>query len=143
MIKFIILGLSIVLIGNNLNSYTNDRKYQQLFNRVTALETKLMYTNVKARVTAYSPTIDETDSTPYETASLLRPEPWTIAVSRDLFNNGWTYGKYVYINDIGRFKILDCMNKKATMSVDIFLSTKKQAQRFGVKDNVSVALLEI
>lgn len=106
------------------------------------IELKERY-NVRVTVTAYSPSVEETDGTPYITSSLLEPKPWTVAVSRDLYNNGWTEGKYIYINQIGRFRILDKMNHRKYKSVDIFFSNKKQAIRFGIRKNILIALLDI
>ena len=99
--------------------------------------------NIEATVSAYSADVSQTDSTPYQTAFMTQVKPWTVAVSRDLFNRGWVPGKYVYIEGIGRFRINDLMHQRKKYQLDIFFYTKKQALRFGLKKSVRVALLEI
>ncbi len=142
---FISTTMFMFILSNNISSSSNvlDTRLLELHIRIEQLEKKLMYTNVIVTVTAYSPCESETNVNPYETASLLKPRPWTIAVSRDLFDNGWIHGKYVYLDQIGRFKILDLMNKRYEKRVDIFFTTKEQAIEFGIKHGIKAALLNI
>lgn len=96
---------------------------------------------VKATVTAYSPCVNETDSTPNITAFMKKVQPGGIAVSRDLLRSGWTPGKRVYIEGYGIFKINDIMNSRWEKRFDIFYPTKQMALNFGVKENIAVVLI--
>ncbi len=84
-------------------------------------------------VTAYSPREIETDSTPFITASNSPVRPGIVAVSRDLFENGWVFGKKVYIKNMGVFVIDDLMAESKREQLDIFMYDFRQAQHFGVK----------
>ena len=97
---------------------------------------------VKVTVTAYSPENRQTDDTPTITAFSTKVKPWTIAVSRDLFNAGWVAGKKVYIEGVGVFVVNDLMHKRKSNHVDIFFWTRDQAIEFGVKKSRAI-LLEI
>lgn len=88
-----------------------------------ALETKWQK---KVTVTAYH----ETNLT----ASGTRPRAGgTVAVSRDLFNQGWTFDKKIYIPEMGIFTITDLMHEKWTERIDLFKGTVREAREFGVK----------
>lgn len=94
----------------------------------------------KLTVTAYSATKKECDSDPKITASMSKVKPGTIAVSRDLFEQGWVFGKKVYIENHGIYTINDLMNKKHSERIDVFIGHKKKANSFGKKELI-VALL--
>lgn len=93
-------------------------------------------------VTAYNPTEEQTDSDPLIAASMRKVRSGTIAVSRDLFDQGWVFGRKVRIEGLGIFEINDLMNKRFTKRIDIFMWDEDQARRFG-KKNAKAALLEI
>lgn len=92
------------------------------------------------KVTAYSPRLEETDSTPHTTAANTRVRPGIIAVSRDLFNKGWIFGRKVYIKSLGIFTIEDLMAKRKTNQIDIFMGDTTDAINFG-KQNLEAYLL--
>ena len=81
-------------------------------------------------VTTYSPTIEQTDSTPLITASGYKINPANpkkqriIAVSRDL-KRKYKFGKKVRITGIGKlsgtYTIRDVMNKRYKKRVDILI----------------------
>jgi 3D (Asp-Asp-Asp) domain-containing protein len=81
-------------------------------------------------VTTYSPTVEQTDSTPLITASGFEINPTNpkrhriIAVSRDL-KNKYKFGKKVRITGIGKlsgtYTIRDVMNKRYKKRVDILI----------------------
>ncbi len=96
----------------------------------------------KVTVTAYNPTTDQCDSDPLIAASMRKVRLGTIAVSRDLFDQGWVFGRKVRIEGIGIFEVNDLMNKRFTQRVDIFMWDEDQARQFG-KKNIKAALLEI
>ncbi|SIN73932.1 3D domain-containing protein [Halodesulfovibrio marinisediminis] len=92
------------------------------------------------KVTAYSPRSIETDSTPFITASNTKVRPGIIAVSRDLFAKGWTFGKKVYIKSLGVFTIEDLMAKRKKNQIDVFMPETTQALSFG-RRNLEAYLL--
>lgn len=93
-------------------------------------------------VTAYNPHADQTDEDPLIAASMRKVRSGTIAVSRDLFNQGWVFGRKVRIEGLGIFEINDLMNKRYTRRIDIFMWDEGDAKRFG-KKHTKAALLEI
>ncbi|MBU1003769.1 MAG: 3D domain-containing protein [Proteobacteria bacterium] len=93
-------------------------------------------------VTAYSPRLLETDSTPYVTASNKPVRQGIVAVSRDLFDLGWVFGKKVYIKNFGIFTIDDLMAGDKRNHVDIFMFDTVAAQTFGRKV-LSVSLVDL
>jgi 3D (Asp-Asp-Asp) domain-containing protein len=81
-------------------------------------------------VTAYSSSRDETDDTPFITASQTRVRDGVVAA------NWLPLGTRIQIPQIFGEKILvveDRMNKRYTNRVDIWMPTKAQAKEFGKK----------
>lgn len=93
-------------------------------------------------VTAYNPTTDQCDEDPLIAASMRKVRQGTIAVSRDLFDQGWVFGRKVRIEGLGIFEINDLMNKRFTQRIDIFMWDETEARQFG-KKNIRAALLSI
>ena len=93
-------------------------------------------------VTAYNPTTDQCDDDPLIAASMRKVRQGTIAVSRDLFDQGWVFGRKVRIEGLGIFEINDLMNKRFTQRIDIFMWDETEARQFG-KKNIRAALLAI
>lgn len=91
-------------------------------------------------ITAYSPTVAECGPNPTVTASMTKVRPGIVAVSHDLFAQGWVFGKKVYVQDHGIFEIADLMAKRHTQRMDIFFQNTDEARRFGIKQT-TVALL--
>lgn len=119
-------------------------------NRLNDYQTKIQRLEFESRllsvmdliVTAYTPTEKECDADPDTTAAMLKPRLGMVAVSRDLFEEGWVFGKKVYIEGLGIFKIGDLMNKRWEKRIDIVMLDEKQALNFGLKQK-SVALLDL
>ncbi len=84
-------------------------------------------------VTAYSPCVSQTDSTPFITASNQRVRKGIVAVSRDLFRNGWEFGRKVYVKDYGVYTIEDLMHRRKRNQIDIFMFDNNEALQFGRK----------
>jgi 3D (Asp-Asp-Asp) domain-containing protein len=90
-------------------------------------------------VTTYSPTIEQTDSTPLITASGYKINPANpkrqriIAVSRDL-KKKYKFGKKVRITGIGKlsgtYTIRDVMNKRYKKRVDILIGQNDKQTSF-------------
>ncbi|SKA97758.1 3D (Asp-Asp-Asp) domain-containing protein [Paucidesulfovibrio gracilis DSM 16080] len=93
-------------------------------------------------VTAYNPHEDQCDADPLVAASMRKVRTGTIAVSRDLFDQGWVFGKKVRIEGLGIFEINDLMNKRFSRSVDVFMWDESQALSFG-RRQARAALLDI
>jgi phage FluMu protein Com len=72
---------------------------------------------------------------------MRRVREGTVAVSRDLFWAGWTFGRRVYIEGHGVFEINDLMNQRYERRVDVFQWSKEKAKAFGAVER-RVALLE-
>ncbi len=82
-------------------------------------------TAIKARVTAYTARIQETDADPGRTAIMEKPVPgWTCAVSRDLAH--WLGGR-IWIEGVGVRKVNDLMNERFKRRVDILVGKAKEA----------------
>jgi 3D (Asp-Asp-Asp) domain-containing protein len=90
-------------------------------------------------VTTYSPTIEQTDSTPLVTASGYKINPANpkrqriVAVSRDL-KRKYKFGKKVRITGIGKlsgtYTIRDVMNKRFKKRVDILIGENDKQTSF-------------
>ncbi len=88
-------------------------------------------------VTAYSPSVDETDSTPYITASNTRVRDGICALSRDIEKElDLRFGDMIYLEGIGTCEFQDRMHKRMRRTVDLFIWWKRAAKRFGVIEGV-------
>jgi hypothetical protein len=109
----------------------------------------LLYT-ILVTVTIYHADPKQTDSTPFITASnskidSLNPAKhrW-IAVSRDLEQLGFIFGKCVLIEGInkeldGEWEIQDRMNKRWKKRIDLLVNTDRMCCKW---DNIKLTLLE-
>ena len=90
---------------------------------------------LEVTATAYTSSKNETDSTPNITAwgDKLKPGMKCIAVSRDLVNMGLGHGKKVRIEGFeGEYTVLDKMNKRWKLKIDIYMGKdKKKALQWG------------
>ena len=94
-------------------------------------------------LTAYSPMDERHNSDPQHTASMHSPKIGTVAVSRDLFQQGWVFGRKIYIEGLGIYTILDLMDDRWENRIDIVMASEKDARKFGIKTDVVAALLMI
>ncbi|PTA66988.1 3D domain-containing protein [Deinococcus arcticus] len=98
--------------------------------------------SVVARSTAYNSLPNQTDSTPFITATGTRTRPGVVALSRDLLRI-FPYGTRVIIEDLsgrytnmlrGRvFVVEDTMAARKTNSVDIWMPTRTEALNWGAR----------
>jgi 3D (Asp-Asp-Asp) domain-containing protein len=111
---------------------------------ITELEDRLVNKyNRAVTLTAYTARSRECDGDPDNTAMMIRPRPGrTIAVSRDLFNDGWTFGRSVYISGLGVFVIEDLMHRRHTQRIDILMGTVGEARDFGMISGQAVLITE-
>jgi 3D (Asp-Asp-Asp) domain-containing protein len=93
-------------------------------------------------ITAYNPSEEQCDEDPLVAASMRKVRTGTIAVSRDLFDQGWVFGRKVRIEGLGIFEINDLMNKRYSRSIDVFMWDENQATAFG-RRKARAALLDI
>ncbi len=137
----LLLFLAIITLWNKISKLQAQKP--QIIKQKQKIKTikHVNYNYIIATITAYTPRKIETDHTPYIAASGKRVKPGTVAVSRDLFWNGWTFGKKIYIQGLGIFTINDLMNKKYKKHIDIFMYSYKKAKRFG-KRYAKVILLQ-
>jgi len=91
-----------------------------------------------ARVTctAYSSTPDQTDSTPFITASMQRVERGIIALSRDLLRRytpgaPFDFGDHVELVGVGVFRVEDTMHRRWRNRADIWVHSKAEARQWG------------
>ena len=69
--------------------------------------------SIPVHVTAYSPTVSQTDSTPYITASGIRVRKGIIALSWDLEKGlGLKFKDIIHLKNLGTFEFQDRMNKR-------------------------------
>ena len=93
------------------------------------------------RVTGYTACVEECDDDPQVTASMRRVRPGkTVAVSRDLYKQGWTFGKRVWVEGYGEKEITDLMNERFTKRVDLLVASKKVAN--GINADRQAVLLD-
>lgn len=143
--KNIFIGMLIgIFIGVAIIAMRNEDKQPIIQEVVVEKEDSKMCVNAARWVdcTAYTGHESETDKDPQITASMTKLRPGIIAVSRDLFDQGFVFGKKVYIHGIGIYTIADLMNKRFINRIDVFIGDKKQAKEFGIKQ-VKISLLEM
>jgi 3D (Asp-Asp-Asp) domain-containing protein len=91
---------------------------------------------VPAVATGYSSAHDETDASPWITATETHTRPGVIALSRDLLQTftedaPFDYGDVVLVAGVGVFRVEDTMNARWTGRADIWFPTKAKARRWG------------
>jgi 3D (Asp-Asp-Asp) domain-containing protein len=104
--------------------------------QIADLKQEIRRTGFAARmvaVTAYNPVKEQCDDDPLVTASNNRVRPGIVAVSQDLFEQGWRFGRQVYIEGHGVFTIDDKMGPRARNRMDVLLFSKRKAKEFGTK----------
>ena len=110
------------------------------------------------RATAYNSLADQTDDTPFITATGARTRWGIVAVSRDLLGGTLPYGSLVRLRDQGTFfggrgegtydalladttfVVEDTMHPRKTQQVDVWFAEKRQALAWGVR-RVEVELI--
>lgn len=85
----------------------------------------------KVKCTAYNATKGQCKKDPSKTAFMTRPVPGTVAISRDLEKMGLKCGSKVYIVGVGTLIVNDRMHSRKRQSMDILMTSLKQAKRFG------------
>lgn len=92
-------------------------------------------------VTSYRSVPNQTDDTPFHTATGERVSVRGCAVSRDLLKR-WggplDYGDLLYIDGVGFRFVNDCMAMRHKNAVDIWVETLTDEKRIGVRKNIAV-----
>lgn len=134
------LDKRVMLLENQKQAFTEKLSQQQekISNILHGLNLKSVK---KLTVTAYSPRKKETDNTPTVTASMDTVRHGGVAISRDLFKRGWSFGKKIYIEGYGVYEINDLMNERFKNRIDIFMWDTNKAKKSGKKELV-VALID-
>lgn len=105
---------------------------------ITVSESKKTITSndqtFEVTITAYTPRVEETDSTPMITACNTKSREGIVAVSRDLFKSGTACGKVVILHGYGKFVIEDTMNKRYSNRVDILVDKVSEARAIGINN---------
>jgi 3D (Asp-Asp-Asp) domain-containing protein len=95
------------------------------------------HNSVEVIATAFNSVSNQTNKNPSIMAwgDTLNPGMKVIAVSRDLIGLGLVHNTDVTINGLpGKYKVLDKMNKRWKMKIDIYMGTDiKAAKKWGKK----------
>jgi len=151
LVTFVISSSAYSVYFSKKRSIENSRELERLWSAVARHEQRIAEMerkrSVKATVTGYSSERRQTDSTPFTTAfmkDVRKVKPGLIAVSWDLLEEGWTSGRCVWIEGTGVRKIDDSMSRRwrNEYRVDIWFHSRLDAEKFGVKRNVLVTLME-
>jgi 3D (Asp-Asp-Asp) domain-containing protein len=94
----------------------------------------------KVNVSAYTGAADECGPGPLITSSGTVPTVGkTVAVSRDL---SYLIGKEVWIEGIGKRTVEDSMSERYKNTLDVFMTSKKEAFQWGRKKNIEMVIIE-
>jgi len=132
LIAIIILILFDIII---LNMYQFNNSGAMLHRYVeTSRDYKIEHT-FRATVTAYSPTVDQCDDTPFLTAFQTPVRRGIIAVSRDIEKEyHLNKGDKVAIENMGIFYFYDRMSSRWTNRIDVFMWDRQDCLEFGIKE---------
>jgi len=126
---------------NSKNLSIAATKIDQIEKDLSLIEKHLQRIDIKlVTVTAYTPRVKECDNDPTNTAMMTKPRIGTVAISRDLFLAGWTFGKKVYLKNIGVFEISDLMNESHKNKIDVLMFDVKKAKKFGTKEVIAAVI---
>lgn len=100
---------------------------------------------IPVTVTGYSSTVDQTDDTPFVTASNTRVRRGVIALSRDLLREftpaaPFAFGDLLEIEGVGTFRVEDTMAERYRQRADIWFSSRVAAQQWGRRHQVLARL---
>ena len=131
--------LSILSKGSVLTAEVEalTKRVEQLEKDIKALKNSYIY--IPVSVSAYNPTRDQCDSTPFITASNQRVRKGIVALSRDLEKEfGLKFGDKVHLLGIGTFVFADRMHRRWKRREDLFMFSRKKAKIFGRQKTIMV-----
>lgn len=140
----------LILLGIMLGPYKTGDGVIMSYSGDYDIVAKILQSKMRTvTMTAYTPSKDETDETPFITANGETIKfgngkfSGTIAVSRDLFKQGYRFGDSVLLYQdsiLGVFKINDLMHRRWKNRIDICVNDKKMAYQIG-KQRVKILKL--
>jgi 3D (Asp-Asp-Asp) domain-containing protein len=87
------------------------------------------------QITSYRSLENQTDQSPWITSIGERVNNHGVAVSQDLLRDGrLKYGDIIFIEGFGFKVVNDCMNPRLKNAVDIWVATKQEEHRVGVRN---------
>lgn len=125
--------------GNGIQAETSD-SMSQIVSKASAAEGDGVLSVREVWVTAYSSSPDETDNTPFETASMTSVREGIIAA------NFLPFGTKVLIPELFGdtiFVVEDRMHERKKDFIDIWMPSKEEALRFGINRAEIVILNEV
>ncbi len=139
----IVISLGAVLASGILSDRPEDQALQGINQELGIIRDQVESLGAQAAarvtITCYNSEAAQTDSTPHTTAVMTKCRPGVVAVSRDLLEQGWTFGRQVWIEGHGVYTIEDVMAKKKARQIGIWQPDKKRRYR---QDNVLAVVLK-
>ena len=145
-VSFLIFGLSMGLFAKG----TFQERYRDIMNapadtiNVVSENPVELFDFYVIDLSAYNSEPNQTDSTPWTTASGKSCKPGVIALSRDLLSEytegaPFSFGdKIMVIKMYGIFDVEDTMHKRKKMQGDVWKMERKDAYKFGVDEGVII-----
>lgn len=124
------INQSILAIVNSPQPIIFDPKELVVFGQLSMALERQPRKKMKVAITAYSSTIDQTDSTPFITANGSQVRDGIVAAN---FLSFGTKIKIPKLYDNKVFSVEDRMNKRYYYHLDIWMPTREEAKQFGVK----------
>jgi 3D (Asp-Asp-Asp) domain-containing protein len=138
----VIASLGAVVVFVTLKDRPEDQAIRDIGQQLGLIQDQVTHLSdrrtARVTVTCYNSRINQTDSTPRITAINTSCREGTVAVSRDLLEQGWTFGRKVWIEGHGVFVIEDVMAKSKARQLDIWQPGKARIFR---QDNVLAVVL--
>jgi len=135
-LQTIAMKVGLIVIGIVFISFYREANTEmdQVHQRITS-PNDVHIIKTKVTVTAYSPTEDQCDNTPYITASNIEVRKGIVALSRDIEQKfDLKFGDQILLEGIGLFVFHDRMNKRHKKKVDIFMWSREKAKMFGSQE---------
>lgn len=141
---WVIAVLAFVMIPYTINTLVKEQRTSREFTE-KLLEGILIGLNLEAHSRTQSVTLTAyakyTNSNELTAIGKKPIAGQTIAISDDLIMKGWL-GRKIYIRGFGVFKATDVMGGYNKQWIDIYMPNRKQAERFGIKLDVTACVLD-
>lgn len=137
----IMILIATMVLQSSLDNIKNSMKQDS--NRLIEIEKILLSKDARSvTITAYMPNKAECGGDFEVTASMKKVKPGMVAVSRDLLELGWTFGKKVYISGFGVYRIADLVSEEHTNRIDILVFSKRDINNIGMRRNVIASIIK-
>ena len=137
LVIILVLALNVPVISDQNGDYFS--AFVVTGDSITAVNMPKVPNKIRTTLTAYSSTPDQTDSTPFTTASNTTVRDGIIA------SNFLAFGTKVQIPSLFGDKVFtveDRMAKKHDDKIDIWFSQRHLAKRFGIVKDAEVVILD-